>query len=105
MIAKGKSLLNEEGTLNNDSPANYPGKPGIPYKLYTVNFEAGTTYIIELNKTNNQTNLDPYLVLDNPQGQMVAEDDDSGGELNSRIIFTGQGRRPLSDPTFTLLPG
>ena len=87
VLVRGKTLISEDGDLDQASLTNNPERPGIPYKLYSPTFTAGTTYIIELNKTNNQTNLDPYLILKNPQGQKVAEDDDSGGELNSRIVF------------------
>jgi len=87
VIVKGKNLINEQGVLDQDSPANNPQKPGSPFKLYTATLTAGTTYLIELNKTDNNTNLDPYLIVKNPRAQTVAEDDDSGGDLNARIVF------------------
>ena len=31
--------------------------------------------------------LDPYLYLENPMKNIVAQDDDSGGNLNARILF------------------
>jgi len=33
----------------------------------------------------NSTSFDTYLFLDGPNGQTIAQDDDGGGELNSRI--------------------
>src|SRR5205823_789750 len=33
------------------------------------------------------TEIDSYLRLENPAGQQVAADDDSGGFLNARIIY------------------
>src|SRR5262249_6136008 len=73
--------------LASSDPTNHPDKPGAHHKVYNVTLNAGTTYIIEMNKTSGDGNLDPYLVLRNPQGQKVAEDDDSGGALNARIVY------------------
>lgn len=104
-LVKGKSLLDDAGTLTKKSPTNYPGKNGNPYKLYTVNFEAGTTYLIELNKTDEKTNLDPYLILQDPHGKKIAEDDDSGGDLNSRIVHHALETGSYKIYATTLEPG
>lgn len=40
--------------------------------------------VIEMNRTG-QPGLDPYLELYGPGGQQIAADDDTGGNLNSRI--------------------
>ena len=48
---------------------------------------AGKTYVIELLKFGAASKLDPYVILHSPSDQKVAEDDDSGGNLNSRIRF------------------
>ncbi len=53
---------------------------------YNVNLQAGVQYTISLNKLQN--GYDPYLWLYDPVGQLVAQDDDSGGNLNARIIYT-----------------
>jgi S1-C subfamily serine protease len=87
VLAKGKILIQEDGQLDQASPTNNRDKPGVPYKLYSPTLTAGTTYIIEMNNTRRDNNLDPYLIVNNPKGQKVAEDDDSGGELNSRIVL------------------
>jgi hypothetical protein len=87
VLAKGKILIQEEAKLDQTSPTNNPAKPDVPYKLYSPTLTAGTTYIIEMNNTRRDNNLDPYLIVNNPKGQKVAEDDDSGGELNSRIVL------------------
>src|SRR5205085_1211000 len=34
--------------------------------------------------------FDAYLRLEDPSGKQVAEDDDSAGKLNSRIVYTPQ---------------
>jgi hypothetical protein len=87
ILVKGKAVLDEQAMLAPTDPTNHPERPGVPYKLYSVTLQAGATYIIEMNKTSADGTLDPFLVLRNPQGQMVAEDDDSGGNLNARIVY------------------
>jgi Bacterial pre-peptidase C-terminal domain len=54
-----------------------------PHKLYTIEMEAGKTYQIDqLSRA-----FDAYLYLEDPDGAIVGEDDDSGGNLNARIIY------------------
>ena len=52
-------------------------------KVYSVKLKAGQTYTIDLA---SQT-LDSYLYLFDGKGKKLAEDDDSGGNLDSRIVF------------------
>jgi predicted Zn finger-like uncharacterized protein len=54
------------------------------YRTYEANFEAGKTYTIEMNSNN----FDPYLYILDDTGLTVAQDDDSGGNLNARVVFT-----------------
>jgi hypothetical protein len=65
--------------------------------LYRVKLAAGTTYVIDM-VTPNQPALDPYLVLTDATGKQLAEDDDSGGGLNARIVF-----RPEQAGTFRIV--
>jgi hypothetical protein len=54
-------------------------------KEYLIDLEAGRTYILDLESPN----FDAYLrFTDMKQGGLNLEDDDSGGGLNSRIVFT-----------------
>ena len=46
----------------------------------------GGTYTIDM--VSNQ--LDSYLYLEDSNGRVLAQDDDSGGNLNARIIWTAQ---------------
>ena len=32
--------------------------------------------------------FDPYLLLRDPDGLQITEDDDSGGDQNARIVYT-----------------
>jgi peroxiredoxin len=61
-----------------------------PAKVHTVQLKGGNTYTIDM--VSNE--FDSYLRLEDSRGRQLAEDDDSGGNLNARIIFncpkTGQ---------------
>jgi hypothetical protein len=56
----------------------------------TTYLVAGSTYVFDLEgvPTGEGTLADPVLRLNNPQGIEVAMNDDSGGSLNSRIVYT-----------------
>jgi tetratricopeptide (TPR) repeat protein len=54
--------------------------------VYEVKLFARKTYAI-LMASPSQKALDPYLLLEDADGQHLAEDDDSGGGLNARIIY------------------
>jgi tetratricopeptide (TPR) repeat protein len=54
--------------------------------IYQVKFVAGITYVIDMISADEKA-LDPYLVLFDATGKKLAEDDDSGGGLNARIVF------------------
>lgn len=64
-----------------------------PAKLYTVELKAGKTYVIDLMSAQ----FDCFLRLENPEGKQLAQDDDGGEGLNSRIRFqcTADGRYRL----------
>jgi tetratricopeptide (TPR) repeat protein len=85
-VAKGKVLLQSVLALTVKDPVNCPGRQGCFYKVRPVEFTAGKTYIIEMDQAG-PSNLDPYLVLVNPSGQVVAQDDDGGGFPNARIVY------------------
>src|SRR5262249_40119773 len=52
-------------------------------KTYTYKMTEGKTYQIDMISTE----FDSYLRLENPNGDQIAEDDDSGGFPNARIII------------------
>ena len=72
--------INGEITKNdgNDAKLNQPAKK------YTVKLNKDRTYVIEMSSTD----FDPFLRLLDKAGKELAEDDDSGGELNSRVIHS-----------------
>jgi hypothetical protein len=57
-----------------------------PHKAYTVNFKAGEIYIVSMNMTK-QGEFDPYLLIEGPGGKVMAENDDGGESVNSRIVY------------------
>ncbi|MEX2445062.1 MAG: hypothetical protein WD492_15780 [Alkalispirochaeta sp.] len=57
--------------------------PGQSY-AYSLNLPEARTVTIEFRRTGS-ADFDPYLTLGDSRGNRIAEDDDSGGDLNSRI--------------------
>jgi hypothetical protein len=53
-------------------------------KVYDVMLKAGRTYVIDMVSSE----FDAYLRLEDPDGKQLAQDDDGGGQLNARIVFT-----------------
>ena len=51
-------------------------------KILTVKLQQGQVYQID----HRSRAFDAYLYLEDPEGNVLAEDDDGGGNLNSRII-------------------
>ncbi len=78
-------LLDHAGNLTANDPVDPFGGPGINthMKVFQVPMRPGKTYII----TMDSEDFDAYLRVESPIGQNVAEDDDSGGNLNARIEF------------------
>jgi len=87
-----KSLLTKieaaPGGLKTGFPVKYEGKLAAgEQRTFPVAMINGKTYVIDLGSSE----IDAYLHLRNPLGQVVAQDDDSGGGLNARIIFPCPG--------------
>jgi hypothetical protein len=57
-----------------------------PSLIFQVRHKANVTYVIDMVSPDPKA-LDPYLVLQDSERQTLAEDDDSGGNLNARIVF------------------
>ncbi len=80
-------LLKKEEKFVKTDPAYPQSFAKSPYKAYPVQLKKGTTYIVDMVKKKAGDSLDPYLYLENPTKQIVAQDDDSGGDRNARIVF------------------
>jgi hypothetical protein len=74
--------LKIESKLTNDDPQDMLG-PKNRCNVYTVKMVAKRTYTIDLVSTD----FDAFLRLTDGQFKKLAEDDDGGGDLNSRIVF------------------
>jgi hypothetical protein len=84
--AKGKVILNQAGNLTqNDPPDPTPDLKEVNarMKIHQVMMQPGKTYVI----TMTSEDFDPYLRVESPTGVNLAEDDDSGGDLNALIVF------------------
>jgi hypothetical protein len=53
-------------------------------KVEEVKLSGGVKYVIELNTIEK---FDPYLIIEDPKGKQLAEDDDSGGYPNAKVVF------------------
>jgi hypothetical protein len=81
-------VLKKEDKITADDPAYANAFRKTKYKAYAIKMTKGKTYIIDMVKTGgNDNKLDPYLLLENPTKQVIAQDDDSGGYPNARIVI------------------
>lgn len=95
-----KEVLNVKNQLTNDLPKDKV-RQGSFHKVYFVKMTKGSSYSLEMNSEA----FDSYLRLETAAGRPLAEDDDGGGNLNSRLFF----QAPTSDTyrviVTTLEPG
>jgi peroxiredoxin len=94
--AGGEKDFNFKGKLTKDDPRD--AQRGGPSHLHVVKLKAGSSYTIDLMSGD----FDSYLRLLDPKGMQLAEDDDGGEGLNSRIIFncTTDGEYRIVATTF-----
>ena len=84
-----KVILKVEGQLT-DSDKHDRVRQGSYHKVHTIKLVQGGTYQIDMIGAQG---IDAYLRLEDAKENQFAEDDDSGGNLNARIIF----RAPKTD--------
>ena len=75
-----------DGTIAASDPE---GEGGGRYDDYRVTFAAGQTRLIWLDSTAFDTLVQVYRLSDR-EGEPLASDDDSGGGLNSLLVFTAE---------------
>jgi hypothetical protein len=93
-----KKLLSVVGELTAKDPFDRM-RPGCHDKVHEVKLKADVQYIFDLMRIlPAQSNLDPYLRLEDAKGVQLAEDDDSGGNQNSAIVF-----KPKKTGTYKLV--
>ncbi len=78
----GKDGIAITDQINQNSISDL-GKLG---KLFSVNLKAGVTYTIDLESAT----MDSYFYLFDGKSKLLAHDDDSGGDLNSRIVYRAE---------------
>jgi hypothetical protein len=85
---KGKTESFKPVDINAELDANDANDPKLnkPAKRYTIKLQKDKTYIIDLVSKD----FDAYLRLLNKKGDELAEDDDGGGDLDSRIIYSAK---------------
>jgi hypothetical protein len=71
------------GELNEKDPSAFKHY----YKLFSVELEADKTYRIDYKNAGEDKNFDPHLYLEDGNEAALANDDDGGDGLNSRLIF------------------
>jgi S1-C subfamily serine protease len=59
---------------------------GTPHKVFQHKMQAGKHYVVQM--FGDQKVVDPWLMVRDSQGKVLAEDDDSGGFPNSLIVFS-----------------
>jgi len=84
-----KVILKVEGQLT-DSDKHDKVKRASYHKVHTIKLLQGGTYQIDMIGAQG---IDAFLRLEDANEKQLAEDDDSGGNLNARIIF----RAPKTD--------
>ncbi len=86
------TVLDEKARLQDNDPKD-PARDQ-PCKTYAVKLHKGKTYVIDMVSTD----FDTYLRLETAKGETLAEDDDSGGDLNAQIVFS-----PEADAEYKLV--
>ena len=79
-VEKGKDFV-VKGTLTKDDGKD--AMRGGPMQTHKIFLKGGAVYTIDMVSSE----MDSYLRLLDPKGKQLDEDDDSGGNLNSRIVF------------------
>jgi len=92
VIVKDKLVVEENGMIaEGDAKVKPTHGEAMPAKRFEVRLQAGKQYRLMMDSKD----LDSFLVLQDKAGKELAFDDDSGGGLNSLLLYT-----PSSDDTY-----
>jgi hypothetical protein len=99
--AQQTTLLDTTTTATNTSLGTNPRGSGYPANAHQVQFQAGGSYTMRTytgSSISDSGYYDSYMYLLDPSNTVVAQDDDSGGNLSSMITFT-----PKTGGTYTII--
>lgn len=82
-IAPGQTLTQQRFEWQN----SYSSRSSGTYGQYEITLEAGVEYVISTSNPQGGNTRDTYLYLLNSGLSVIASDDDSGGNQQSRLIF------------------
>lgn len=96
----GSLVIGPGDTLNDQYFAwesTYSSRVAGSYASYTIDMGAGTVYTFTTSDAHGGNTTDTYLYLLSSTGTVLAQDDDSNGNLASRLIY-----QPSVSGTYTL---
>jgi hypothetical protein len=100
-------ILKEKKELTDDDP-KYANRELVRkdshYKAFPIKMKAKTFYVIDMVRSGDDEQFDPFLYLEDGDGKIVAFDDDSGGNLNARIVFQPRRAGDYRIIASTLMP-
>jgi hypothetical protein len=91
--AGGKIVKTVDGAIAKSDPFDADREKCYRH-VQEFKMQAGKTYTVDLMSED----FDSYLRIENDEKGKLAEDDDGGGFLNSRIVFT-----PAADGTYRIV--
>jgi hypothetical protein len=98
-----QGMRKEESLTIKDAADKF--RPGFYARTYAFKMQAGTQYIIDLRSRD----FDAFLRLEDANGKILQEDDDSGGDTgnatDARIIFAAPDTAEYRIVATTFLPG
>jgi serine protease Do len=80
--AGGSVVLEAKNKLTDSDPADKV-RTGCRHQVHTFKLAAGDTYTLDLESPR----FDAFLRLEDSAGKVLAQDDDSAGNLNARIVY------------------
>jgi hypothetical protein len=79
-------LVGGQASFNGNLAATDNTFNGKLHKQFNITFVQGKTYQIDNRNNGGAFGFDPYLILIGPDGTVLAQNDDFGGTLDSRIV-------------------
>jgi hypothetical protein len=92
--AGGKTIFEEKGKLES-TDARDPKLSDSYHKMYTIKMQPGFAYTIDMSSKSKE--FDCFLRLEDSTGKQLMENDDGGGQMNSRIVY-----RPSRPDTYRI---